>query len=123
MEGRYLLIADITATPTDGNSLVHLREVISISVFEPSNTSNILTESPSVNCYPNPVTGLLRVEYDLVDFEPGELSVFDVAGRMVMSQSLSTPKPTLDVNALPPGNYTLRATIGKRVYVNRIVKG
>ena len=54
--------------------------------------------------YPNPSTGIITLGE--IDATNGLVELFDVAGRMVFSQTLSDN--TVDLTGLPPGLYFLR---------------
>lgn len=88
--------------------------VIDLGCYEsnyPVSISDI--EQGKIAAYPNPATTTLSVE----GCPRGEVKLFDITGRMVMSQE-SNGSLTLDVTSLPQGIYFLRAG----AYTAKIVK-
>jgi sugar/nucleoside kinase (ribokinase family) len=84
------------------------------------------TEPESLHVYPNPTTGIIRIELP----ESGERStifrVMDFMGKEVMPQQVLPAHDTallLDLSALPTGVYLLlREAEGTNTSVERIVK-
>lgn len=76
-----------------------------LGCYESNYTVSINSIEPSsLVVYPNPAASILRVE----GCPRGEVKLFDITGRMVMSQH-SDGTLTLDVSSLPQGVYFLRA--------------
>lgn len=64
-----------------------------------------LTSSESLKLYPNPVQNELHfVSTDL----KGQLRIYDVTGRCVLTKNLSATNHTVSVAALVPGVYVFR---------------
>ncbi|HRI60300.1 MAG TPA: fibronectin type III domain-containing protein, partial [Saprospiraceae bacterium] len=73
--------------------------------------------------YPNPVAESLMLDYTGDIFSNSEIVVTDVAGRIVLRQSLTEPQQRLDVSRLQAGMYVLSLMNGeKRVETGRFVK-
>lgn len=73
--------------------------------------------------YPNPVAESLTVNYTGDILSSSEIIVTDVAGRIVLQQSLTEPQQVLDVSRLQAGTYILSLMEGeKRVETKRFVK-
>lgn len=62
--------------------------------------------SSTLQVYPNPATAQITV----INEEQGLLEVYNMAGGLVLSHSLTTAKETVDVETLETGMYTLRFT-------------
>lgn len=78
--------------------------------------SFIVTEIPKqedgmkVNVFPNPATDLLNVSVDCNESHPASFVVYDINGRLWMTQQIGKEKfffKTLDLSKLPNGNYFL----------------
>lgn len=70
--------------------------------------------------YPNPTTGLLK--FNLANDESVyQAKVYDMTGRVVMSQQIAT-QGTLDVSTLRSGSYFIQLVSDKETLVNRFVK-
>ena len=74
--------------------------------------------------YPNPSTGLFRVEFDAL-LEDARLEVFDLAGRRVWSRHVENPQgahtETVDLRDQAKGTYLVRLQVGNIVVNKRAV--
>jgi hypothetical protein len=64
-----------------------------------------IADSQSLLVYPNPTTGLLNVV--LNDGESGEVKLFDMMGRTLLSQHVEG-SAVLDLHTLPQGVYMVK---------------
>ncbi len=73
---------------------------------------------------PNPFVGILRFSVDRAAPAVAEVDVLDVMGRRVLRTAVAVPGThELDVSALPPGVYVVRATLpGASVLTQRVTK-
>lgn len=67
--------------------------------------------------YPNPTTGPVGIRLDLAEEADVTVVVYDVLGRVVLTESISAVTAGartlgLDADALPPGRYLYRLTAG-----------
>ena len=62
----------------------------------------------SVQVYPNPVKGVLTVEYGSLN-PGGKLSVYDISGAFIAAYEATGTKTALDVTRLSSGSYLLKA--------------
>ena len=74
---------------------------VSIAESEPSGTA-------ALSIFPNPVSGMVIIS---AESEIEQLSIFDITGRMVVSQSPAGERVVFDAGALPPGVYLVRALL------------
>lgn len=88
--------------------------------IDPATSSRDFLKASEIKLYPNPTTELINIDLSAVDLK-GEvqLSVFDLSGKMVMSQR----KPVngvlqLNVNQLKAGNYLLQI-LNEKVIVGK----
>lgn len=72
-------------------------------------------EGMIVTMYPNPTTGLLNVEGEGVV----RVEVYDLGGRRVMSVEHVC---SIDMSALPAGEYYVRVVLANGIAVNKVVK-
>jgi photosystem II stability/assembly factor-like uncharacterized protein len=87
--------------------------------FNPQGPSSAWEVNAShVSLSPNPATSVLNIQLPEGTIASPTVQVFDAQGRLVL---LSTGQQ-LDVQALAPGMYSLRAVVGERVFVGRFVK-
>ncbi|MCB0669370.1 MAG: T9SS type A sorting domain-containing protein, partial [Saprospiraceae bacterium] len=88
--------------------------------IDPATSSRDFLKASEIKLYPNPTTELINIDLSAVELK-GEvqLSVFDLSGKMVMSQR----KPVnsvlqLNVNQLKAGNYLLQI-LNEKVIVGK----
>ena len=81
------------------------------------------SEMPSqIECYPNPVTDILTVDFNGTEGVTG-VAVFNALGQMVLQTSANGEKAYLNVKTLPAGSYFVSVMNGKDVIaVKKIVK-
>ena len=70
--------------------------------------------------YPNPAVHVLNVVLP-ESFQDVKISLYDIAGRQVLSQEHSTNKVALDLNGATSGIYILHLQKGETVLTHRIV--
>ena len=87
-----------------------------------SRTGLHLIENPSesVRVYPNPVSDYLTVESTSSAMQRVEL--FDLKGRLILSENALDNEHNLSVSALNPGTYILKVKTNTGVSVKRIIK-
>lgn len=73
-----------------------------------------------VTVYPNPVEHTVFLNTKVAGLS--NVSVFDITGRLVVSETIESTTTKLDVNGLQPGVYMLQATGNNQVFNSRIVK-
>lgn len=78
--------------------------------------------SSQIECYPNPVTDILTVDFNGTDGVTG-VAVFNALGQMVLQTSANGEKAYLNVKSLPAGSYFVSVLNGKDVIaVKKIIK-
>lgn len=81
-------------------------------------TENVVTNSMSI--YPNPTNGNITITHGFDMASNPVVSIVDVLGKTVMTNSLMSGKQNLDINALPQGIYF--ATITSKDGVSKTTK-
>jgi photosystem II stability/assembly factor-like uncharacterized protein len=87
------------------------------------NVSSIISTPISwgeVNIFPNPTTGVLRVEANSLEVAEGTLRLFDASGHLAFSQKTAQNKVELNLPPLPNGRYELLWQIGERVFSGKL---
>ncbi len=74
--------------------------------------------SDGLRAYPNPVKAQLVVETPA----PGQLSLYDAAGRLCLRRSVARGNQTLELQELPQGVYLLELRTPQKHYTGQIVK-
>jgi uncharacterized repeat protein (TIGR01451 family) len=72
---------------------------------------------PSIAIYPNPVNDILNLN---TQEEVLKIEIYDVAGRLLQSQSITDNKA--DLTGLKAGNYLLKIFTPKGISINKVVK-
>jgi hypothetical protein len=74
----------------------------------------------SVRVYPNPVRDELRIESSAVEMQKVEL--FDLNGRLVLTEVINSGIASLQVGVLQSGTYIVRVVTEEGIVSKRIVK-
>ncbi|TNF48564.1 MAG: T9SS type A sorting domain-containing protein [Bacteroidetes bacterium] len=91
--------------------------------YDPGCIGSVLSTeelSSEFEIYPNPFTGILHLETNLVGAT--EISVFDVTGKLVWKNASSSIPQHLDLSSLSAGHYQLQVNTGQTNSVFRIIK-
>jgi hypothetical protein len=75
-------------------------------------------EAPDVQCYPNPVHGILFVKRAHAHL--AFMSLIDASGRVMLVKQLFTELESIDVSGLLPGIYVLRTIDGDHIQTYKI---
>jgi len=96
-----------TSAPTQGDTLTW------ILTAETTGMEDEIANSFKI--YPNPTTDVIYISYEAF---PAIVTVYDMNGKVMMNQNVSTNNEAIDVSSLPKGNYIM--TVGNN---NLIRKG
>jgi hypothetical protein len=98
-----------------------------VCVSEPSNEFTFeLYDDRGLSIYPNPSTGIFNID-SKVDWKDTNIDIYDIGGALIRQGFVKVfdNVKTLDLSALPEGEYMLRIrtnnfyTITKRIIINR----
>ncbi len=108
-------VETMTQNPTPFNQ--HLRT----TQFIYDCSSGIMTPAPAtaISIYPNPTTDYIRLENE--SFR-GTVKVFDITGKAVLTENISTTLSSLDVRTLKPGVYYVEMTNNNQVFKGKFLK-
>mgnify|MGYP002619509989 CR=1 FL=1 len=107
--GIYHVIVTINDCSSDPSNSI---EILDISIPELFSERNIIV-------YPNPVAGLLTLEYPGND-KPVDFSIYNVYGKQVFIGRL-TEKVVIESGSLPAGPYTIRFKTGNGLVFRKLV--
>lgn len=81
-----------------------------IEITENPAVSTISTKMQDIEftAYPNPSSGIINVRFNSYAQEVIELTVFDTAGKTVLTKTLHNASNTIDLNDQKPGVYFIR---------------
>ena len=94
-----------------------------ILVWQSNQTTGIvsLEKESNINLYPNPVQNNFTLNFE--SETKGQVIIYDLLGKIVISQEFSGTNPTISIANLSKGIYHLRVvTNGKTMGVSKIVK-
>lgn len=95
------------------------KEVVPQSQLYDSNNYNGINENKALSSfklYPIPATkGVLTVEIDNLENSISHLKIYDICGRVVISQRINQSKQNIDVSKLLKGVYNIAIELGKTV--------
>ena len=101
---------NLVLTNSDGERAFYHAETLS--------TTEVNTEKPSLQIYPNPVKDILQLNSA---HEIEELEIYSASGKIV--KALKSPAPEINVSGLPAGVYFIRAKVeGKEMHAKFIKK-
>lgn len=108
----------ITTSPCNSDTII---QPVTITGVGTRNLSNI----GSVNLFPNPSTGFVRLDFEGLSIGAHQLNVYDLSGKVVFSRALkiseSTHTEQLDLNNLAAGSYLVRIVSDKGLLTTRLV--
>jgi hypothetical protein len=87
------------------------------SIFTPSVSADKLA------IFPNPAENIIKIEVEDTEFKEGNLSIYDLSGRLLLTKFIANKTSLVNVNHLNAGEYicTLKSSDNK-VFVNKFVK-
>jgi hypothetical protein len=76
-----------------------------------------------ITLYPNPTKGQLMVQIThMPDNTMGEITLYDLSGRLVTVQNTVNENTMLDLSVQPLGIYVLRIRVGGKVSEWKVIK-
>ncbi len=100
----------VTLNGCTDTSNCHLTALTSIASFANNN---------SVSVYPNPSNGMFSIEVN--NLEKQTMQVFDVTGKLVLSQVIQRGKTNIDASSLPNGVYNINIISNGNIVNQRLV--
>ena len=105
----------ITVTTVDGG------KTASCAVSVTGGTTSVeIADAPIASVYPNPTDGLITLEFDTQNVY--QITIADLAGKVLMRQSVADQIVQLDLSSYTAGVYMLIIDDGKQQSIMRIVK-
>ncbi|MEN9303477.1 MAG: hypothetical protein RL264_1906 [Bacteroidota bacterium] len=104
----------VTTTATNG-----CQSVDSIEVFEDECLS-LNEETLAITLYPNPTNGIITISASS-NLE-AEIHIYNLEGKLIISEVISTTEKQLDLSQLSTGNYLLTLTNSLKIQTFRVVK-
>ncbi len=86
----------------------------------PFTTSTDDLEENTLEIYPNPTVGLLRIESE--SWKPERIIIYNTSGVEILNQSFDRNNDLIDLSAYPAGLYMLKAISGQQQVTKPILK-
>jgi len=86
--------------------------------------NNIDATNNSLNIYPNPNNGQFKIELNLENYNNANLNVYDVYGKLVISESYNNIKSInkmYNFNNLQSGIYFIKVISNDKVYSEKFI--
>ena len=81
------------------------------------------TMAISMSVFPNPTHEYLTLSVEDDDFEAMEMYIYDISGKEIMQQRISSSETAINMKSLPSATYFVRITKGKNeVKTFKVVK-
>jgi uncharacterized repeat protein (TIGR01451 family) len=103
----------------DFNDAIITEEVVTV-IGQPLNTKEHSFES--ITAFPNPANGLIYISGEALGDKPQDLMIYDIHGKLILSQKISQYNNSIDISKCAPGTYMLTMKSGERVYRGKVVK-
>jgi uncharacterized repeat protein (TIGR01451 family) len=94
-----------------------------LSINTPTPTWEVPKVTENLKIYPNPANRSLNIEIEDEQFKEGFLNIYDMSGRLILSQNVSNKLSVIDVSFLSVGEFicTIKSKDNK-VFVNKFLK-
>lgn len=94
-----------------------------VSIVCPTSTlgidDGIVVDNNDIKVYPNPVKDVLTISYEQ---EITRVSVYNLLGQEVITQSINANETSIDVSQLPVGAYLVKVNAGDTVKTVKVIK-
>jgi len=104
----------------DNRFVTHAAPAYRIVVLHTSVDNPVAVSDEPVKLFPNPVGDVLRIAANATGLKKVEL--FDLNGKLVLTEDLYSESAELQVSSLPPGAYIVRVHAQSGIVTKRIIK-
>lgn len=92
-------------------------------IYDVTEVQTAISSAISLSAFPNPTSDFLTLRIDGDYIDGLSCAMFDISGKEIMQQRITSSQTSLDVQQLPPATYFVRVTKGKNeVKTFKIVK-
>ncbi|HKC69606.1 MAG TPA: T9SS type A sorting domain-containing protein, partial [Bacteroidia bacterium] len=127
----YFNNAAITTNGTSATYTATANGVYQVEVFNAQNCSSIsatytvtnvgiasVSAPKNVNIYPNPASSFITVE---ADAKITLIEVYDISGKVIISENPSAVSYTIQLNGVEPGVYFLKTEKNSQISIQKII--
>lgn len=90
--------------------------------ISPSVVNQINTRTTGISIYPNPATSTATININLQNESYGQLRLYDITGRLMLEDIITTRSATINISSLPPGIYICKISIDKNSTTGKLIK-
>lgn len=117
------VIVSVTQLSEDSSqSLVTVREEIVVKADIVASLTNPLNETSGILAFPNPTSGLVRLQVNSSEWRKAIVTVQNALGQQIAQTQLHTYQTNIDLSTYQPGMYLLTIRNGERQQVMRLSK-
>jgi uncharacterized repeat protein (TIGR01451 family) len=98
------------------------------NTIKSANAKGVGIFTPSVSAgklaiFPNPADNIIKIEVEDTDFKEGNLSIYDVSGRLLLTKFIGDKTSLVNVNHLNAGEYIcIIKSSDNKVFMSKLVK-
>jgi len=81
----------------------------------------IYDKQSNITIYPNPTTGVVNVNIGEMFNGEANISLFDIQGRILLEQKMSSVQTQLNLEGFKKGLYLLNVSLQGKIYVNKLM--
>lgn len=85
-----------------------------------SSSVGAVNESQAINIFPNPVSRLLNVQFNLPGL-PESIMLYDLNGKQILKKENPAPQVDLDLSAIPSGKYIIAGKQGETIFRKELI--
>lgn len=94
--------------------------LLDVNIERTINTSNVeITKNSDISIYPNPCSDYISV---LCSDKLGQYSIYDLNGKLLLSDIFSESNNSINVFSLPQGTYLINVATKNKHYTKKIIK-
>lgn len=110
----------ISAGGYEGNQNYTNHSINAIQVSTPILNANSFKPNSKLNVYPNPTSSHVNIE--LLTNEIATLEVYDVSGKILFTEALTSKTNTINIEKLSSGIYLFKVNSSEGISTNKIIK-
>ena len=93
--------------------------ITTLSIVTCTGILNLENDQNTIQIYPNPTNGELSLA---LPFSNGEIDIYDMNGRSVRSEKITTEKVELKLKDLPSGIYLIKIKSNSQVHTTKLIR-
>ena len=83
-------------------------------IYDVTDVQSAISDVISLSAFPNPTNDYLTLRIESDDIEGFNIAMYDISGKEIMQQHITSLETSLDVQQLPSATYFVRVTKEKK---------